>query len=166
MEEKFYGLQDLNQSSVKSDEEFEVKPEKEDRSLIKVESRETALNPDDSPQKHQNVKKKEHHKVSGKFHEDFKGPDGALNPDESLGVQQNLKSQPELKVSYSSEKEKETPTESSFFVELKEQDYKMNDTDSSVKTQGIKREEEETRAFEKFKSTQENYRPHQLSGGA
>ncbi|KAJ6735634.1 PROTEIN NETWORKED 2D [Salix viminalis] len=128
--EKFYGLQDLNQSE----------PEKEDRSLIKVESRETALNPDDSPEKHQNVKKKEHHKVSGKFHEDFKGPDGALNPDESLGVQQNLKSQHELKVSYSSEKEKETPTESSFFVELKEQDYKMNDTDSSIKTQGIKRE--------------------------
>uniref|UniRef100_A0A6N2LR28 Uncharacterized protein n=1 Tax=Salix viminalis TaxID=40686 RepID=A0A6N2LR28_SALVM len=86
--EKFYGLQDLNQSE----------PEKEDRSLIKVESRETALNPDDSPEKHQNVKKKEHHKVSGKFHEDFKGPDGALNPDESLGVQQNLKSQHELKL--------------------------------------------------------------------
>ncbi|KAG6774080.1 hypothetical protein POTOM_021429 [Populus tomentosa] len=171
MEEKLYGLQDLNQSveyqnnnlqahftearsnidhlserllSVKSDEEFEVKPETGDRSLVKVESQEAALNPDDSLEKHQNVKKKEMHELKvGKSHEDFKGSGDALNPDESLGVQQNLKPRHELKVSYSSEKVKEYPAESSFFAELKEQEDKMNDADSSIKTTGIEREDEE-----------------------
>nr|AXY97677.1 Kinase interacting (KIP1-like) family protein [Populus tomentosa] len=157
MEEKLYGLQDLKQSvehqnnnlqahftearsnidhlsekllSVKSDEEFEVKPETGDRSLVKVESQEVALNPDDSLEKHQNVKTKEMHELKvGKSHEDSKGSEDALNPDESLGVQQNLKPRHELKVSYSSEKGKEYPAESSFFAELKEQEDKMNDAD-------------------------------------
>ncbi|KAJ6930265.1 hypothetical protein NC652_013947 [Populus alba x Populus x berolinensis] len=171
MEEKLYGLQDLNQSveyqnnnleahftearsnidhlserllSVKSDEEFEFKPETGDRSLVKVESQEAALNPDDSLEKHQNVKTKEMHELKvGKSHEDFKGSEDALNPVEGLGVQQNLKPRHELKVSYSSEKVKEYPAESSFFAELKEQEDKMNDADSSIKTAGIEREDEE-----------------------
>ncbi|KAJ6378962.1 hypothetical protein OIU78_029056 [Salix suchowensis] len=171
MEEKLHGIQNLNQSvedqnnnllahfteahsnidhlsvkllCVKSDEEFDVKPETEDRSPVEDESQEAALNPDDSIEKPQNVNKKEHLKVSGQSFEDFKGSEGALNPDDGLGEQQNQKPPHGLKVSYSSLKGKETPAEGSWLADLKEQEEKMNDADGSMNFTENQREEEET----------------------
>uniref|UniRef100_A0A6N2LD43 NAB domain-containing protein n=1 Tax=Salix viminalis TaxID=40686 RepID=A0A6N2LD43_SALVM len=171
MEEKLHGIQNLNQSvedqnnnllahfteahsnidhlsvkllCVKSDEEFDVKPETEDRSPVEDESQEAALNPDDSIEKPQNVNIKEHLKVSGQSPEDFKGLEGALNPDDGLGEQQNQKPPHELKVSYSSLKGKETPSEGSWLADLKEQEEKMNDADGSMNFTENQREEEET----------------------
>ncbi|XP_011021852.1 PREDICTED: sporulation-specific protein 15-like [Populus euphratica] len=170
MEEKLHGIQNLNQSvedqnnslhahfteahssidhlsakllCVKSDDEFDVKPETMYRSLVEVESQEAALNPDDSIEKPRNVKTKEHLKVSGQSHEDFKGSEGALNPDDGLGEQQNQKPHHELKFSYSSQKGKETPAEVSWLADFKEQEEKTNDADGSMnftENQGEKEE--------------------------